>query len=114
MKVSIGVIGAGSFGTALAKLLGEKGHDVRLWVFEEDLCERMQKTRVNDVYLPGVKLPPNVTPVRELRDTMEGLRRVLVPGMGGVQIPLEQLAKMRYVRGPQVIKSEDTFLIGYV
>ena len=72
MHVSIGVIGAGSFGTALAKLLGEKGHDVRLWVFEEDLCERMLKTRVNDTYLPGVKLPPNVYPTRELRDTVKG------------------------------------------
>lgn len=52
--------------------------------------------------------------LRELRDSIEALGRILVPGMGGTQIPLEQLARIRYVRGPMVIKSEDTFLVGYV
>jgi Cu(I)/Ag(I) efflux system membrane protein CusA/SilA len=52
--------------------------------------------------------------MRELRDNIETLGRILVPGAGGVQIPMEQLAEIKYVRGPQVIKSEDTFLTGYV
>ena len=52
--------------------------------------------------------------MRELRDSIEELQRILVPAPGGAQIPLGQLAKMHYVRGPQVIKSEDTFLLGYV
>jgi Cu(I)/Ag(I) efflux system membrane protein CusA/SilA len=52
--------------------------------------------------------------MRELRDQIETLKRVLVPAPDGTQIPLEQLAEIRYVRGPQAIKSEDTFLIGYV
>jgi copper/silver efflux system protein len=51
---------------------------------------------------------------RERRDSIEALTRILVPGAGGVQIPLGQVAEIRYVRGPQVIKSEDTFLLGYV
>ena len=51
---------------------------------------------------------------RELRDRIESLGQILVPAPGGVQIPLDQLATIRYVRGPQVIKSEDTFLVGYV
>jgi copper/silver efflux system protein len=51
---------------------------------------------------------------RELRDRIETLGRILVPGKGGEQIPLSQLAEIRYVRGPQAIKSEDTFLVGYV
>ncbi len=51
---------------------------------------------------------------RELRDSIEGIENVLVPAPGGIQIPLEQLAEINYVRGPQVIKSEDTFLVGYV
>ena len=51
---------------------------------------------------------------RELRDSLEGLERILVPTPGGAQIPLVQLADIRYVRGPQAIKSEDTFLVGYV
>ena len=51
---------------------------------------------------------------RELRDQLETLGKILIPGAGGVQIPLDQLAEIRYVRGPQSIKSEDTSLIGYV
>ena len=60
------------------------------------------------------RYPVRVRYKRELRDSIEELGRILVPGAGGVQIPLEQLAEIKYVRGPQVIKSEDTFLIGYV
>ncbi len=52
--------------------------------------------------------------MRELRDRMETLGRILVPAPDGTQIPLAQLAEIRYVRGPMLIKSEDTFLTGYV
>ncbi|GAG05594.1 unnamed protein product, partial [marine sediment metagenome] len=41
-------------------------------------------------------------------------KRILVPGSDGAQIPLTELAEIRFIRGPQVIKSEDTFLTGYV
>ncbi len=51
---------------------------------------------------------------RELRDDLDKLGDILVPGAEGAQIPLSQVADIEYVRGPQVIKSEDTFLIGYV
>lgn len=54
---------------------------------------------------------------RELRDTIESLERVLVPSTSGQQIPLKELLKQReikYRRGPQVIKSEDSALVTYV
>lgn len=51
---------------------------------------------------------------RELRNSLDGLGSVLVPAPDGTQIPLVQLAEIRFVRGPMVIKSEDTFLVGYV
>jgi len=60
------------------------------------------------------RYPVRVRYMRELRDQIETLARVLVPAPDGTQIPLEQLAEIRYVRGPQAIKSEDTFLVGYV
>lgn len=60
------------------------------------------------------RFPVRVRYQRELRADIESLGRILVPDAAGVQIPLEQIAQIRYVRGPQVIKSEDTFLIGYV
>jgi len=60
------------------------------------------------------RYPIRVRYMRELRDTIETLEKVLVPAVGGAQIPLIQLAKVKYVRGPQSIKSEDTFLVAYV
>jgi Cu(I)/Ag(I) efflux system membrane protein CusA/SilA len=60
------------------------------------------------------RYPVRVRYMRELRDNIEALGRILVPAPDGSQIPLEQLAKTNYIRGPQMIKSEDTFLVGYV
>ncbi|MHC4645493.1 MAG: efflux RND transporter permease subunit [Planctomycetota bacterium] len=60
------------------------------------------------------RYPVRVRYMRELRDQIETLGKILVPGADGSQIPLIQLAQIRYVRGPQAIKSEDTFLVGYV
>lgn len=60
------------------------------------------------------RFPVRVRYARELRDSIEAMARILVPGAGGQQIPIAELAEIRYVRGPQVIKSEDTFLVGYV
>lgn len=51
---------------------------------------------------------------RELRDSIESIENILVAAPNGSQIPLKQLAHIRYTRGPQVIKSEDGFLVGYV
>lgn len=51
---------------------------------------------------------------RELRGDPESLSELLVPTNTGTQIPLEQLAEIQYRQGPQAIKSEDTFLVGYV
>jgi Cu(I)/Ag(I) efflux system membrane protein CusA/SilA len=60
------------------------------------------------------RYPVRVRYLRELRDSIESLERILVPASGGAQIPLGQLASIHYARGPQMIKSEDTFLVGYV
>jgi len=60
------------------------------------------------------RYPVRVRYLRELRDDIEALERILVPAADGAQIPLGQLAVIEYARGPQMIKSEDTFLVGYV
>jgi copper/silver efflux system protein len=60
------------------------------------------------------RYPVRVRYMRELRDNIEALGNILVPAPDGTQIPLLQLSEIEYTRGPQVIKSEDTFLIGYV
>ncbi|MFC1582391.1 efflux RND transporter permease subunit [Planctomycetota bacterium] len=60
------------------------------------------------------RYPVRVRYKRELRDSIESLGRILVPAPTGAQIPLIQLTDIKYTRGPQVIKSEDTFMLGYV
>lgn len=52
--------------------------------------------------------------LRELRDHPEAIGRMLVAAADGTQIPLQSLAEIKYVRGPQAIKSEDNFLVSYV
>lgn len=51
---------------------------------------------------------------REFRDSPEAISELFVPTKTGTQIPLSQLAEIEYRQGPQAIKSEDTFLIGFV
>jgi Cu(I)/Ag(I) efflux system membrane protein CusA/SilA len=60
------------------------------------------------------RYPVRVRYQRELRDDIEDIEGILVAASDGTQIPLRQLSKINYVRGPQMIKSEDTFLVAYV
>jgi Cu(I)/Ag(I) efflux system membrane protein CusA/SilA len=60
------------------------------------------------------RYPVRVRYPRELRDQIESLGEILIAAGSGEQIPLTQLSVINYVRGPQVIKSEDTFLVSYV
>ena len=60
------------------------------------------------------RFPVRVRYPRELRDDPESLRQILIATPTGVQIPLGEILDIEYVRGPQMIKSENTFLVGYV
>jgi glycerol-3-phosphate dehydrogenase (NAD(P)+) len=71
MVEKIGVIGAGAWGTALALLLADSGHDVALWMFEKDLAEETTRTRENRVYLPGFTLPAAITVTSSLESAVK-------------------------------------------
>ena len=60
------------------------------------------------------RFPVRVRYPRELRDDPEALSNILLPTPTGAQIPIGQVVDIEYVRGPQAIKSEETFLVGYV
>ena len=80
----VAVVGAGSWGTALAIHLARSGHDVRLWVREPELLEAMRATGENRMFLPGFALPEGVRPVATFEEALEGARLVLsaVPSHG--------------------------------
>ena len=60
------------------------------------------------------RFPMRVRYARELRDNPDDLKKILIPGINGVQVPLGEIADIEYTRGAQMIKSENTFLVGYV
>ncbi|MBB3186080.1 efflux RND transporter permease subunit [Microbacter margulisiae] len=60
------------------------------------------------------RFPVRVRYARELRSTPEQLKHILIPASNGTQIPLGQIADIVYTKGPQMIRSENTFLTGYV
>jgi len=68
----ISVIGAGSWGTTLAVLLGEKGFNVKLFARREEISNEIESKRENLQYLPGVKIPPNVIVDSSLGNVIEG------------------------------------------
>ena len=78
MQVKIGVVGAGSWGTALANLLAVKGYEVDWWVFEQDLCRHLEQTGENDIFLPGLALSQNLKPTNDLIKVVSGKDLLLV------------------------------------
>ncbi|HSW02004.1 MAG TPA: efflux RND transporter permease subunit [Sedimentisphaerales bacterium] len=82
--------------------------------FQEVLEVAVGGIRVTTTVEGRQRFPVRVRYQRELRDSIEALERVLIPSPDGAQIPLIQVAQIRYVRGPEMIKSEDTALVGYV
>jgi Cu(I)/Ag(I) efflux system membrane protein CusA/SilA len=60
------------------------------------------------------RFPVRLRYAREYRDSPEDLKKILIPTPSGTQIPLGELVTIHYTRGPQMIKSENTFLVGYV
>jgi glycerol-3-phosphate dehydrogenase (NAD(P)+) len=76
-RTKAAILGAGAWGTALAKVLGEKGVEVVVWTRREALCAALLEQHQNPRYLPGVALPPSVTATVDLREALEGAGLVL-------------------------------------
>lgn len=75
--MNVAVIGAGGWGTALALLLQNGGHDVRLWTRRFDLCNHMRQCRENTVYLPGVPLPEQLELTASLAYAVENAQLIV-------------------------------------
>ena len=91
--LKIGVIGAGSWGTTLANVLAKKGCSVTLWVYEKDLAERLSETHINDLYLDGITLSPNLSYTHDLVEAVKGCQYLILVSPSQVMRPvLKQLA----------------------
>ena len=72
MQSRIAVLGAGNMGTAVAQILAENGHRVRLWDYNVETVLAMQRTGRNGQFLPGVKLSKRIAPQEQMRDAVRG------------------------------------------
>ncbi len=77
-KTRIGVVGGGSWGTALAKLLADKGFCLDLWVFEPEVKAQIETDHENKIFLPGFTLPKGVVPTNDLKTAVQNKDLVLV------------------------------------
>jgi glycerol-3-phosphate dehydrogenase (NAD(P)+) len=76
MSGHLAVVNAGGWGTALAVLLGNAGHEVRLWCRRAELADEIARERENRAYLPGVAVPAAVQPTASLEHALDGARAV--------------------------------------
>ncbi|HSW50489.1 MAG TPA: NAD(P)H-dependent glycerol-3-phosphate dehydrogenase [Bryobacteraceae bacterium] len=74
---NLAIIGGGSWGTALAIVLSPRFSGARLWVYEQDLALRMSRLRENDLYLPGFRLPTNLTVTTDLGEALDSADLVM-------------------------------------
>jgi glycerol-3-phosphate dehydrogenase (NAD(P)+) len=76
--LNIGVVGAGSWGTALANLLATQGYTIDWWIFEEEVCRQVIETGINSVFLPDIKLSANLKPTNDLSRAVRHKDLVLI------------------------------------
>lgn len=72
------VIGGGAWGTALAMVAARRGdHEVRLWALEREVCESVNACHVNNLFLPGIKLPGNIVAFNDFKEALDRTEIVL-------------------------------------
>lgn len=86
--VRVGVIGGGSWGTALAILLQNNGHDVRMWLRDREQLETIRETGENKKYLPDVRIPEDIVISNDMEEVTQNreLFVLAVPSHGMRQV----------------------------
>ncbi len=77
-KKTVGVIGAGSWGTTLAKILGDNGTDTLVWAFEPEVVKEINKKHSNKRYVPGAKLAKSVRATGDLAEVCNACQLILM------------------------------------
>ncbi|HYQ29892.1 MAG TPA: 2-dehydropantoate 2-reductase N-terminal domain-containing protein, partial [Polyangiaceae bacterium] len=87
----LAILGAGAWGTALARSQSERGERTRLWTWQVEHAAQMQAERMNRAFLPGFSLPQGVDPNADLEHTLSGADAViLVVPTAGFRATLER------------------------
>lgn len=99
----VAIIGAGSWGTALATLAARCGHEVILWAHDPEVARKMAESRENTVYLPGIPLAETIIPANDLSAARESSTIIMATPSHHYRSVLGQLASA--VEGPLRIVS---------
>ncbi|MEE2808295.1 MAG: NAD(P)H-dependent glycerol-3-phosphate dehydrogenase [Verrucomicrobiota bacterium] len=92
---TVSILGAGSWGTALATVVAEKGLDVTLWCRNAEHASNMAEIRENKLYLPGVNLKESITPTADLEVAARSELLVCVIPSTGLRKFSENLAQVK-------------------
>lgn len=112
MNKKITVLGGGSWGTALSKLLSENGHNVTVWLRDEKQCRELSQNRVNKKYLPNVKIPDDIVFSSDINEAVkEAEILLLVIPTQMVRAVLKQI-KDEYKNGKTIINASKGIEIG--
>ena len=98
----IGILGAGSWGTALAILLHDNGHDVTVWSIHEQEVEMLNTTRRHESKLPGIEIPEGILFTTDMKETMSD-KDVCVLAVPSPFIRSTCQKMKAYVRAGQII-----------
>ena len=74
---NIAIIGAGSYGTALALVAARAGHHVRLWAHDPEIAATLKNQKQNKIYLSGFDLPENIYPTHDLPEALHQAELVI-------------------------------------
>jgi len=77
-KLKVSVMGGGAWGAALSQLCASAGHEVRMWVYEPEVAEAVNRDHENPDYLPGVKLDPGIRAHNDMEEALQEADLVLV------------------------------------
>jgi len=97
------VIGGGSWGTALASVLGHNGHDTIVWAHDADVAIALTEKHQNPRYLPGLQLPDKVTGTHDLKQALDGAEMVVAVNPSHVTREVMQKAQPFLPRATPIV-----------
>ncbi len=101
MNKKISIIGAGAWGTTLAILLAEKGHDAVLWAYEKELAGQINQMRENKTFLPGIQINEKISATNIPEDTKESDIYIFVVPTQHLRTIAKQFSK--FIKSEQIV-----------
>jgi glycerol-3-phosphate dehydrogenase (NAD(P)+) len=107
-KYRVGIIGGGAWGTAIGRIIGKKGHDVRIWCLEKEIARDINDKHVNTRFLPEGKLPETISATNDIIEAASGRDFLIIATPSAYIVDTVK----RILQVPEIV--EGTTLIGII